>query len=406
MPARSVTSAEHPDANEPGAARAPDDGRSRAPSRRGRQRLLVTLLAPLAVVAALELGLRAAGFEQAVAPVPFEVWNRNLDEAMRLGRDVHRFDAATLWSPRPGARLFQGVAGDTINAEGWRGPPLPAEPGPDVLRVAFVGESALFGVGVRWGETAAALLPGLAAEQGRRVEVLNASVVGYTVAQGLARYRALVAARRPDVVVIACGTINEALPTGGLSDVEKLEHVRRVTTGWRRALHALRAASRTVQALDRLGVELRGGEEAERERRLAAHREEQQRQQGFERPDWPGRRRVAPEVFTLLLDEFVGAVSADGALPVLCRMPIDPDVAAAYPAVAPYGEAIGRIAAARDVPFVDLAEAVDDALRAGRDPGTLFLDSDAWHLGPRGQWLLAHELAGVLRDVEPAFGGR
>src|SRR5262249_11976745 len=110
-----------------------------------------------------------------------------------------------------------------VNAEGFRGPSIPLAREPGTLRVATLGDSTTYGVGVTFADTFSARLQELLRARGTRADVLDGGVDGFTLAQGLERYRERVRPYRPDVVVATFGSVNEHFAAqDGLSDGEKI----------------------------------------------------------------------------------------------------------------------------------------------------------------------------------------
>jgi hypothetical protein len=87
------------------------------------------------------------------------------------------------------------------NAQGFRGDDFVAERRPGVLRVALLGDSFAFGLGVREEHTVARRLQEALAVR-CPVEVLNFGVLGYTTEQEEALLRKRVLVFHPDLVVV------------------------------------------------------------------------------------------------------------------------------------------------------------------------------------------------------------
>lgn len=91
----------------------------------------------------------------------------------------------------------------TSNEYGIRGPAVRLERSPEVIRIAGLGDSFLFGWGVADGETALdRLAERIAQATGRKVEPLNFSVPSYNTAVEVAVYRKLARQFDPDIVVL------------------------------------------------------------------------------------------------------------------------------------------------------------------------------------------------------------
>jgi len=173
-------------------------------------RLWTALASGVLAAALAEVALRCAGFEHPSLGMRAQVWNEAEDAGLRAGTGLHAVDARQIWRPRPGAEL-PWAPGEHVNARGFRGPELPLERTSGVPRIALLGAETVFGPGLRQPETLAARLTAEFAQRGRRVEVLDASVLGSTLRQGLERYQHDVRPYRPDVVVSAHWGRNEHL---------------------------------------------------------------------------------------------------------------------------------------------------------------------------------------------------
>ena len=351
-----------------------------------RSRWLITLAAPVGALALLELGLRVAGFEHRPSETPPVIWDTG-DAGNPLA--LHRSDPWSLWSLRPGATI--GNSGERINSAGFRGPELePAVP-PGTLRVVLLGESSVFGLGVPWPETCGPQLARLLDERRVPAQVVNAGVIGYSVLQGLERYRSAVRPLRPDVIVIAFGALNDFAPCQGASDVEGLDAARRLRarddgelwSGLREHLRVVQLADWTWQRRQRAQVdELLAGGQAQLD--------------AIGRLDWPGCRRVPIEAFEAALVELVQEARADGARVLLVSLPRLPEQEDRRPIEALYSERIEQVGERQGVTVVDARAAVRAAAAAGTDPATFFIPRNAFHLGPRGQTLLATLLADAI----------
>jgi len=358
-----------------------------------RTKWLVTLAAPAVALLLLELGLRLFGFEQPRVEVPVVVWNDAQDGTLELRTALHQADRWSLWAPRPGA-LVSAETGERIGSQGFRGPDPASPREPSVLRVVLLGESSTFGLGVPWEQTCAPLLHAGLGERGVRAEVLNAGVIAHTARQGVGRYVSAVRPLRPDVVVIIYGAQNEHAPCRGPSDRDKLELARRQRAG---APSPWLALSRHIRVLQLVNwILLRRDAPL-----LLRERDEQLRQRAEDparigQPDWPGDRRVPLDDFEAALRELCVAIEADGARPILCSLPRTPQTEERLPVLPLYSEVIARVARERGLTLVDLRAAVLDAAASGDDAASFFVGTDTWHVGPKGQDLLARLLVDTL----------
>ena len=94
-----------------------------------------------------------------------------------------------------------------INADGFRGPEFSAAPPAGAVRIACVGDSWTFGMPVGQHETYPERLASwLGADlPGRRFDIRNFGVLGYSSFQGLQVFKSRVLALKPDVVAIGFG---------------------------------------------------------------------------------------------------------------------------------------------------------------------------------------------------------
>jgi lysophospholipase L1-like esterase len=164
--------------------------------------LLLALASGLAATLAVEGGLRAARSLRPRAVAPGMPW---LVADPIVG---HR--------NRPGFR--DPRLGIAIDALGFRGTEVAVAKSPGTSRVVCLGDSTTFG---SWRQGAydvrydtsypAELARRFDADPGPRVEVVNAGVMGYTVAHVLRLFVTRVARLAPDVVVVRIGNNDHAL---------------------------------------------------------------------------------------------------------------------------------------------------------------------------------------------------
>jgi lysophospholipase L1-like esterase len=170
------------------------------------RRAFMAALTTLAVLAALELGLRVAGFRfnpdhsymQFNFPRPNELYQ------------VFEPDPVLLWRMRPGFEFGEGFP--PLNGQGFRGPDFRAEKPAGTLRIACLGDSVTFGrPDANFPE---ALQKTLTEQLGRPVEALNFGVPGYSSYQGLKLLPHVLADYHPDVVIILFGWNDHWLAKG------------------------------------------------------------------------------------------------------------------------------------------------------------------------------------------------
>lgn len=371
----------------------------------GLRRSLAVLAACLALCGALELVLRAVGFEPRPAADPIVIWNVAEDRALGVGGGLHRFVPRQLWEPRPGAWIPSSWApdGESVNADAFRGPRRERAKPAGVLRIATLGDSSTFGYGVPYASTYSARLEAELAEAGVRAEVLDFGVIGFTLLQGIERYADRVRAFQPDVVVAAFGSINDHLLAQGLPDAEKIAAFAREPSGLAALGAAAREHSRLVQWCAGGLDALRGAREEAppvglAQDELAPHVGEVDLEQRLQ-----GRRRVSLDEFRAALARFSELVRADGASLVVFSLPRRPGVEFNSPVLRQYSQAIEEHARASGDVLCD-GRADFRAYRQVEhgDPSLFFLDGDDVHPSPRGHRRLARALAAAVLAARPA----
>ncbi len=132
--------------------------------------------------------------ENDIAALDYDLF---IDDPLLIRRLVPGFEAK---HPRTGNKI-------RINSQGYRGPVFDTEKKDGVYRVVFLGGSLMFGMGLAFENT----IPCLVKEElgrvleGRKVEVLNLAVPGYTSFHGFRQAGGLFPAIKPDLVVIGFG---------------------------------------------------------------------------------------------------------------------------------------------------------------------------------------------------------
>lgn len=246
-----------------------------------RQSLPVNLALSLSVVllccAFLEGGARLLERRApAAAPVAEYIWDW---ERMWEGDFYTVGSAAVGWPPW-----------EEFNADGLRDRAHPRERPARTFRLAFLGDSVTFGDGLSAEDAYPQVLQQRLAAQGRRIEVFNVALWGWSTRQARLAYERLARPYRPDRVVLAVC----------LNDIPELHNNLARPPGWLTGLHARSALVRRV--LDASGREIRSVEEL------------------FERPDSSRVRQG----FTRFFDEvraLRAEVRADGAQLALIVFP-------------------------------------------------------------------------------------
>lgn len=271
-----------------------------------------------ALLAACEWGLRSVRFDHPRGTDRRVVWSVERDADLRRGDGLYRFDPVCLWSPRPGAEM-PWTDGARINPDGFRGPQLPLERQPGVLRIATIGGATTLGVGVRWEDTYSARLVQILGENGVRAEVLCAGAEEHSVVQGLERWRNVIRVWRPNVVICTFYGAREMMQAPqGRPDIGRISEMRsapprREGLGLRDELRLLHVASwlRDIAS----GVYWQERDLAFIERRLAPT---------VPQLDWPGQRRVPYDEYVAALSELLTEIQEDQAVPFVLSIPRAP----------------------------------------------------------------------------------
>ena len=362
------------------------------------ERPLIPLVFLVMLIATGELALRVVGFEYPPAPDRDVVWNKDDDRAMRAGTSIHRFDAATLWSPRPGAHI-PWTKDERINAAGYRGPVASIERTPGVLRIVTLGSCSTFGRGVAYEDTYSARLERRLRERGVRAEVLDGGVVGTTIVQGLERYRHLFSAYRPDIVISSfCGYKEHDCASRFRCDRTRIDawrarpdHVPRFAHRWspRRDLRVVQLPIWMLRVAD-------GTYWNERSLEFEEHRA-----RAFVKDyDAPVVRRVSPSDFDDALETLDREVRADGGHLMLVNVPNNLAQAKQSPVIDSYRQELLDFSERAHCVHVDGCAAMKRAAREGMEPADLF-DADGFP-SPCAHDLLAEALADeiVARRLE------
>ncbi len=123
-------------------------------------------------------------------------------------RGLHVFSDVFGWTLRPGASTWVSGARVSVNAEGYRGPLLPA-PDRSQTRVVVLGDSVAFGHDVADGVP----FPWQLDTRGTGLRVANLAVPGYGPTQEWLVLRGAGLALRPDIVVLCFCRANDFVDT-------------------------------------------------------------------------------------------------------------------------------------------------------------------------------------------------
>jgi lysophospholipase L1-like esterase len=375
------------------------------PSLLRRKRLLVLGGVALFLVL-LEAGLRAFHFERPLAETPITVWTPDRDPLLATKDYLFMPDNRALWTLRPGAAIqstgdADGAEQERINLAGYRGPLLPFEKTRGVVRILVLGDSTAFGVGVRYADTFSAALVALLADQGVTAEVIDGGVGGYTVRQGIERYREMRRNLRPDLVIAAFGTVNEYKHALGYSDDDKIAELDKRKGGlagfFRRVHRHLRVAQLATWLRHKHAVdEVMAASDEARRREPELSIEDGQ-------TDWKGTRRVSLGEFRVFISELRRDVGAAGARLILVAMPRSKVVEDKNPVLLQYTRAVLSSAIEADVQVLDAHARFAQIAADDADEKRLLLDP--WHPTPLGHKLIAQWLAPLVRDALRNRGG-
>lgn len=359
------------------------------------------------LVAGTELALRIAKFRYPPAEFPILVWNKDEDRLMNQEDYLFAKDPNSLWTLRPGIRIQFGereaIDGppEYVNAAGYRGPLRPHAKPAGTLRVVTLGDSSTYGLGVHYEETYSAVLERELAARGIKAEVIVLGVDGYTIRQGIERYRHLGRRYQPDVVVAAFGAVNEHWAALDFDDDGKVEINQSQTRGPVAVARWVRAKVRIAQGVAYLvdpkkfkRVWKQGEEQRRMQLELAADQAE---------PDWTGKRRVSLQRFTELLGEFRREAEADGARLVVIAMPRRIEADEAIPVLRNYTRAALDYARTEKVQVLYALGRFRDLERNGRDGPELMIH-DWWHPSPEGHRLIGEWLAPMIVDPAENLG--
>jgi lysophospholipase L1-like esterase len=362
---------------------------------RALARLLLGCAIAFAVLGAIEVTLVLFDFRYPPLDAPIVV---ELPEGWVDGRSLHDKDVATLWKPSPGAKLPWGLD-ERVNDAGFRGPVLPIERTPGKLRIATLGDSSTFGYGVAWDECYSARVARMLTESGRPTEVLDAGVIGYSVRQGLERWRQSVRAYHPDIVVAAFGSVIDHGPAMGLPDDRLINDQVLNSSRWKQTLHRLRRDLRLAHLSGWLADCLRGGRDElqgeQRRRELLADKVID----SVGAVDWLGTRRVSLAEFEKFLLQLRDEVRASGARLIVLSMPRRPREEIDRPVVMEYTRRMQTLAQRGEFELVDGRAALGKALRNG--PSTREMMADDFHPSAIGHEILARALVEAIGTSAP-----
>jgi lysophospholipase L1-like esterase len=322
---------------------------------------------------------------------------------LRLTGLVHRFEVSTnpmwTWVVYDPVVARTNHAGDVveklgfrINALGFRGDEVSVRKPPGTFRIVCLGDSTTFGI---WNEAFLDVrgftsYPGELAKQlaehgYAHVEVINAGVLGYTSAQGVAQLLAQVVRLSPDVVTVRFGNNDHGMRFGSepLPASTRLDYaLLRWTPQWLLDLQVVRLAFHAF-------------------RQTAA---------GGQLP--PGPRVVPPAEFRRNLERIVAISHAYGARVLLLDFPYRPlergptpgetfpnamqdakSLEELHATHAAYQDVVRHVAGETDTPFVEMGPALHARHRE------VFTDADLSHPNAAGYALMGQLLFDRLREL-------
>ena len=195
---------------------------SAPPSSSGRKRryekkdILIVVLITVVSLGIMEIACRILG-TSGNANADFRFYIRQVDNDLRLDYVVE--DPFLMWALKPG---YKGGP-IAISSMGFRDIEYDKKKNAGVFRILCLGDSTTFGYGIPLESTYHSLLEDrLNCRQergGRRYDVINAGVVGYTSLQGLGMLLFRGAEFKPDLVTAYFG-VNETICRFYLSDAD------------------------------------------------------------------------------------------------------------------------------------------------------------------------------------------
>ncbi len=174
---------------------------------------MVALVSVIVFFSLAELGLRAAGFQFHSGPT-----------YMRFGfpdpntlYQIFKPDPDLFWRLVPGFN-FPGAEIEGVNSLGFRGREFSEKKGEGSIRLVCMGGSVTFGERDSYPQSLQELLDSLVS--GRRFEVINAGIPGYSSFQGLRLLKTRILDLEPDLITVLYGW-NDHWLARGFSDKEQ-----------------------------------------------------------------------------------------------------------------------------------------------------------------------------------------
>jgi lysophospholipase L1-like esterase len=296
--------------------------------------------------------------------------------------EIYEPDQKLYWKLKPNQDCFTKVDHKPvrINSHGTRGPEFDPAKAAGTVRILSIGDSRTFGWGLAESETYSARLQQSLAEKyggGRKVEVINAGVNGWSYSQMAVYFRDVGLAFKPDVVVLG-----EANPWTQFSERNSPEFVaaflRRV-----RLKNFLRRFAIYHYVVE---VKLKDVYARQRSKFMPVD----PKQDTFFRE----QQQADPDaVFRGAIADLCGMAQSNGVKVVVLYMPVQEDLATTNQSnlLALKREVCGRL----HVPLVDPLE----ELRTNGN--VLYLEADHVHFNTRGNEILGRRLYESVKDLTP-----
>jgi lysophospholipase L1-like esterase len=340
------------------------------PRRRTLKRFLL-LVASLTLTLALgEIVLQVLGVPSEFASFSFR--NVDFENGTYMMKDRELF-----WRLRPDAK---DIFVNRLQLRGW----APAQArGPMDLRIACVGDSCTFGLGVRYEETYGLQLEAILrrALPGACVETLLAGVPGYSTWQTKQVMATKVRPLRPDITILYCGAYNDYLGAVGSCDTEMAANLAAMRSSPIFKSHVVRllhtAATRTEPDLE-----------------------------AFQRGEFADGPRVPLPEFRKHLSELIRMGREHGGEVIAVIPPIPESTLRRVPSALAYRSALFEVYARESVPVIDAAARFAELERQlpsdwgpqDTHPSILYLDFV--HPSPCGHGVIARALANLLLKKE------
>ena len=209
----------------------------------------IIIIITAALLIFMEIACRLLGANR-FTDSDFRFYVRNVDNDLFLEYVVE--DPLLMWSLKPGYK----VPYITINSQGFRDIEYSVNKDDGVFRILCLGDSSTFGWDVLIEATYHSLLEERLNREhggGRRFEVINAGVAGYTSIQGLYMYLSRGVQFKPDLVTFYFG-VNEPLSRFYLSDAEIMKINRPLwlnllVNGWLLKSELVRVVQKTAMSV-------------------------------------------------------------------------------------------------------------------------------------------------------------